>query len=153
MRLRNCPSAWIVTCQWRPKSLKLLTYSEPRYMSSVWLTSLSDDAQRRGLLAVDVHEKLRRVRAELRLHADQPGHSLLQLAHQRVGLLLQRRKPQAAAVFDHRLEPAGDAQSRHRRRAVHRDHRVLDLVRPCVAQLGHDRRVGQMRACAARRTA
>ena len=36
-------------------------------------------------------------------------------------------KPEAAAVLDHELEAAGDAEARDRRRAEHRDLRVLDL--------------------------
>ena len=41
----------------------------------------------------------------------------LQLADQVVGLLLQGRQAQAAAVLDHELEAAGDAQAGDRRRA------------------------------------
>jgi len=36
---RNWPSAWSVTCQCRPKALKLLTYDEPSSICMVWLTS------------------------------------------------------------------------------------------------------------------
>ena len=40
-RDRDRPSAWTVTCQYRPNSLKLVTYSDPRLICIVWLTSVN----------------------------------------------------------------------------------------------------------------
>ena len=109
------------------------------------------DAERVGLGAVDVDEELRRVRAELGGDAGQAGLGL-QLADERVGLLLQGVQAQAAAVLDHQLEAAGDAQAGDRRRSEGDDLGVLDLAGPGRPHAGHDRVGAQVGAWSASRT-
>ena len=78
-------------------------------------------AQRVDLGAVDVHEELRRVGAELAWTRRSGRAPVCSLRDQLVGLVLQGRQAQAAAVLDHELEAAGDAEARDRRRAEHGD--------------------------------
>ncbi len=62
----------------------------------------------------------------------------LEPAHQRVGLALQGRQAEIAAVLDDDLEAPRGAQAWHRRRVEHHDLRVLHPASELLAQLGHD---------------
>jgi hypothetical protein len=54
-------------------------------------------------------------------------------------------EPEAPTVLDHELETAGDAEAGDRRRPVHRDLGVVDLLGPLPAEPGHDSGVAQVR--------
>ena len=92
-------------------------------------------AQGVGLGSVDVQVDLWRVGAEPGRTSARPG-CVLQSPGQLVGLALQVRQSAAAAVLDHDLEAAGDAEAGDRRGIAHADHRILDSASGTPAAAG-----------------
>ena len=102
---RYSPAAWSVTCQVPAEVVEIAC---PRG-AQVHLHRLIDVRQGHAegfdLVAVDVQEQLRRVRAKVGDHVVQAG-LFGQFRRQRFGLLLQGFQAKPAAVFDDQLEAA-----------------------------------------------